>query len=125
LTSVNERQRELAVLSAVGMKPSAILRLVALENSLLVLLGGIVGAGIGAALVLWTSSTGVNMAAFTDQEVLEFGGVAFKAVVYPSIDWPAALSISMGLLVLNLLVGVIPAIRVARQDPAQALRRVA
>ncbi len=123
LTSVHERRRELAVLSAIGLRPGGILRLVAMENFLLVMMGGIVGAVLGTGLVLWASSTGIHMAALTDQEVLEFGGLAWKSTIYPSIDVATAVSITTGLLVLNLLVGVIPAIRVSRQDPVKALRR--
>jgi ABC-type lipoprotein release transport system permease subunit len=123
LTSVNERRRELAVLSAVGLRPSGILRLVAMENFLLVMMGGLFGAALGAGLVLWANSTGINMAAWSDQEVLEFGGLAWKSTIYPTIDVATAVTIATGLLVLNLLVGVLPAIRVARQDPVESLRR--
>jgi hypothetical protein len=44
-----------------------------MENFLLVMMGGLFGAALGAGLVLWANSTGINMAAWSDQEVLEFG----------------------------------------------------
>ena len=102
-----QRQQEYAVRSAMGMGRAALLRQVAIEASLLALLGGALGVGLAFAAVKL------------------FRAIAGHAI--PRIDgvtagWPVLAS-GLGAAVLAaFLAGVIPALRAFRLDPMEVLK---
>jgi len=107
---VNERRRELGIFRAMGAKKSHIFRLIMLEASILSIIGGGIGIGIG-------------------------GGVLylFKDAIYASLNiphlWPNTarfLGLIVFCLLLSLLTGILaalgPAIRASTLEPYDAIR---
>lgn len=101
LVSVTERTREIGIRKALGATHADILSQFLFESSLLCLIGGVLGIGIGA-------------------------GAAF--IVSMLAKWPALVSFStIGIavgfsLAVGLFFGLYPASRAARLDPIEALR---
>lgn len=107
LSAVQQRQRELALLRALGGGPGLLLRLVLIEALLLGLAGGIAG------LLLGRIAAGVAARA-----VAQGGG---PALALPAIG-PADLAIVATGIMLALIAAVVPAIMAYRLRPAQVLR---
>lgn len=107
LSAVQERQRELALLRALGSGPGRLFRMVLVEAVLLGLAGGLLGLAIGRAA-----------AGFAARIVAQGGG--------PSIDLPpvglADFLIVAAAVVLALLAALVPSVAAYRLRPAQVLR---
>ncbi|MDR0592396.1 MAG: ABC transporter permease [Bifidobacteriaceae bacterium] len=101
LVSVTERTREIGLRKALGAKPSAIRRQFLVEATVLGLVGGVLGAGLGIAGAL-TLPTALG-----------------SSIV---VSWPAvvgAVAVAIGI---GLVFGVYPAARAAKLAPVDALR---
>lgn len=107
LTAVQERQRELALLRALGSGPGRLLRMVLLEALLLGLAGGILGLLIGRAA-----------AAFAAHVVANGGG---PAITLPPVGGADAIIVAAAM-TLSLLAALLPAFAAYRVRPAQVLR---
>lgn len=107
LSAVQERQRELALLRALGGGPGLLLRLVLVEAVLLGLIGGAVG------LVLGRVSAGAAA------HIVAGGGG--PALALPPLGL-ADLLIVVGAVILALLAALIPALSAYRLRPAHVLR---
>lgn len=119
LMIVNERTREIGMLSALGFTGRRIVALFVLEGAALGLVGSAIGAVLGAAVTRALSVTGLDFA-----KVMENYG---KELLFPSKIYPAfSLSIVVFALVLGTLVPAVgsyfPARRAQRLDPSTALR---
>jgi ABC-type lipoprotein release transport system permease subunit len=120
LTAILERKREFAVLIALGMKGTQIVRLIVLEAVALAVLGAAVGLLFATPLVHRTSTTGVNFAQMMGGDVA-ISGVLFDPVVYSDMGpWmiPHALLVA---LVSMLIASTYPAWFALRTDPTSAL----
>jgi ABC-type lipoprotein release transport system permease subunit len=116
--SVAERYREFGVLMAMGLKPSALRRLVLGETLILATLG-ILSGGIFTVVVyyLW-SKFGLDLSAFA--QGLEFLGLSTH--VYPSMDLYGIVVCTIMVYIFSLLAGLYPAWRASRLKPVEALR---
>ncbi len=108
---VNERQREIGLLRAMGARKGNIFRLIMTEASILSIAGGITGVAIGGAFLY-----------------------AFKGFIRSSLNipylWPSAFEMSILVLFclfLSFITGVAaalyPAIKSMRMEPYEAIRR--
>ncbi|HET7725018.1 MAG TPA: ABC transporter permease [Propionibacteriaceae bacterium] len=101
LVSVTERIREIGLRKALGARPSIIMLQFLVEASMLGLMGGALGIGLG----------------------MVGGRILSKAINYPVIISVAATSLALAVsLVIGIAAGVYPAWRAAKLAPIDALR---
>jgi putative ABC transport system permease protein len=113
------RSREIAVRLALGASRARIVRQILTECLVLALVGGMLGAGIGAAGV----SLIKNLATIHAQGVLRisFGGNLLPRMSEVGVDWNI-LGIALGLsIVASLVFGVLPALHLSRTNHLQAM----
>lgn len=103
IMSVSERVREIGLKKAIGAKTRNILGEFLAESTLMGLIGGLIGFGLGALLTLALNSSDASGGVF-----LITGRLTLIALLF-------ALALGAG-------AGVIPAFRAARMDPVTALR---
>ena len=102
LMVVTERTREIGLRKALGARRSDILSQMLTESVVLSMFGGVIGTMLGAAIALTIS--------------------AFTPIPAAIEAWSVALGIGITALV-GLFFGLYPAMRAARLDPIEALRR--
>lgn len=123
LAAVLERRRELAILSALGMKGRQVISLIVLE-ALVIGFGGAIVAllvgGSGAGYLAWH---GVDLAAMMGEDV-SFGNVLLDPVVYGDFGlwlvWYAFIIAELA----TVGASIYPAWMAVRIDPADALRTI-
>lgn len=105
--AVSQRRRDLALLRALGARPSLLLMIVALESALLGLAGGLIGVAAGRALAAYAGR--VSMAAASGPTLIPppLGAIDLVAI-------GAALALA-------LIASIGPAVIAARTDPAREL----
>ena len=120
LASMLERTRELGLLMALGVTPGSLRRLVMLEAALLGALGTATGVGLGAALVLLTAHTGVDLSSL----VADTGRYYLDPVIRPALLYRQLLLSALATLAATVLAALYPAWQTSRLEPAEALRHV-
>ncbi len=115
ILSVHERRREFGTMTALGTPRAVIRGMVLSEGALLSLLGGGVGAVLGAAVTLALEGSGVGM----DAEA--FAWMVGGPRVLPRVDLAAMGWTLLELVVVVTLSGLYPAARAARLLPVEAL----
>ena len=103
--SVAERTREIGIKRAIGGSRGRIIRELVTEAALIGFIGGLIGLGLGAVVVLFANEAGRSSGTVLFD--LTIGTAAF-AVGFSTI--------------LGMVAGVIPAWSAARLDPVEALR---
>jgi len=109
--AILERTREIGVMRAVGAKRSTVSRLFTIEASVLGFLGGIVGLGIGYALILIANPI-IN-------KQLKLNSIHTSNIINLPV-W-LILSVIGVTTVIGMLAGLYPARRAAKLDPVEAL----
>jgi ABC-type antimicrobial peptide transport system permease subunit len=124
LMATFERTREFGMILALGIRPARIVRMILAEAVALGLLGACVGALAGVTLVAMTHESGIDYAALTGggPSEISFAGLRWSLRLYPKL---AAIDVArvVGAVVLtSVIASAWPALRVARLQPADALR---
>lgn len=117
-TAVMERVREMGMLRAVGMRPSAVVAQVMIECSLVMALG--VALGLVAAFAVFVPlADGVDLRAFDlDKSVAQLG---MRANFVPVLATADVILVGVLSLALGALASLYPALRVVRIPPLVAL----
>ena len=122
LTAVLERRREFAVLSALGMKGSQLVRVMFAEGIVLGLLGTATAILFGVPAAWALATWGLDFTALYGDMDLAVSNILIDPIIYGDFGWwlvPLALGLSLTATVLSSLY---PAWYAVRTDPAEALR---
>ncbi len=88
--AVLERRRQIGIMKALGMHASDVLKMLLLENGLVGLLGGLIGTGLGAVLILFTGLLSESPGSFP------FGTLLLLVLLAVAISLAAALLTAWG-----------------------------
>lgn len=117
LMTVLERKREYATQAALGMRRGDLVRQVVVEAAVIGLAGALAGAVAGSVVALWLERVGLDFTSAS--RTLE---LPFESIVHPDWRLGPALGMALAGVVVAGIAAVVPAWRVARQPPAEALR---
>lgn len=118
LMVILERTRELGMLTAIGMNKWRVFMMIMLESVYLTLTGGIVGILLGFGAITITSRSGINLSHLA----AGFEKIGYNPMLYPSLDIQFFLVLILMVVVTGILASIYPAIKVLRQNPAEAIR---
>ncbi len=121
LMSVLERTREFGVMRALGERPSRVVALVLAESFWIAVLAVAIGGSLGL-LATWAGSRGTVLDFRGMGESIEWAGSLIRTRLRTGFDPASALEACGLVFVLTLLVGLYPAWRVSKLEPAKALR---
>ena len=124
LAAVLERRREFAVLSALGMRGSRLIRVMLAEGVVLGLFGSVLGLAFGLPAAHYVATTGINFQEMYGGEEADWAvsNVLFDPVFKGDFGWwliPLAFELALTATILSSLY---PAWFAMRTDPAAALR---
>ncbi len=124
LTAVLERKREFAVLAALGMRGSQIVRLLVMEAFVLGLAGAVLGLIIGFPVVYYLATTGFDFSFFYEEGKIAVSGILVNPILYADMGW-WLVSYAFGLaLASTIIASLYPAWFAVRIEPTSALRVV-
>ncbi len=118
MMAIFERVREIGLMRALGMRPSAIVYQVLVESVMLLILGLLVGnlVAIGTIIPL---KDGIDISAVS--QGMEMMGAS--SMLFPVLLWPDLLLANGVVIVLGIITSLLPAWRAARYRPVKALSR--
>jgi len=118
LMAVFERIRELGVLKAIGVSPSRILALIALEGGLQAAIAIVVGLALSVPGLIYLTRFGLDLTALGGTS---FAGMAFDPV-WRGMVTPATIVVPVITLLFMVAVAVLyPALKAARLKPVEAM----
>lgn len=118
LMSVMERTRELGILTAVGMKRIRIFVMILLETILLSLTGGLLGMLLGAGLIEYYHTAGIDLSAFSSS-MESFGS---SSILYPFLPITMYVGLTFMILITANIAALLPAWKATHLQPAEAIR---
>jgi putative ABC transport system permease protein len=121
LMSVLERTREFGVLMSLGTRPSRVLKVVLAESFWIATLSVAAGALLGGLLTWHFSQSGIQIVAGGESFQLE--GATISTLIKTRFNPVDILKAAAFVYVMALVVGLYPASRITRLQPAEALRR--
>jgi putative ABC transport system permease protein len=117
LMAVLERRREYGLLKALGTRPGRVVSLVLAEVLILACLSLVLGAGLGLGANLFLSHHGIKFSSG-----LTWGGMVFDTM-RSEVNLRSFIIPAVTVLVCALIVGLVPAWKAARTEPARAMRQ--
>jgi len=123
LTAILERRRELAILSALGMKSRQVVSLIVLEASIVGFGGAVVALFLGGMAAYLLAAKGVNLAALMGED-FSFGNILFDPMVYGDFGaWLIWYSLTIAESA-TIAATLYPAWLAVKTDPADSLRTI-
>ena len=116
MMAVFERVREIGLMRALGMRPSAIVYQILVESLMLLALGLLAGNLLALASVI-SLKDGIDVSAVS--QGMEMMGAS--SVLYPVLLWPDLLLANVVVIVLGMITSLLPAWRAAQYRPVEAL----
>lgn len=120
LMSVLERTREFGVMTALGVRPGQLGRLVLLETALMSLIGLLLGCLLGGLFTAWLGHVGFTLDGM--QEAME--RYKLPGRVYPQLSWVSLLGGPAVVFIGGMLAAIYPALRLQTLQPVEAMRAV-
>jgi ABC-type lipoprotein release transport system permease subunit len=118
MMAVFERVREIGLMRALGMRPSAIIYQILVESLMLLALGLLTGNLLALATVI-PLRDGIDVSAVS--QGLEMMGAS--STLYPVLLWPDLVLANGVVITLGMITSLLPAWRAAQYRPVEALRR--
>ena len=118
MMAVFERVREIGLMQALGMKPSAILYQVLLESLMLLALGLLLGNLLALATIV-PLREGIDLSVVADG----FEMMGASSTLYPALTARDLLMANSVVIVLGILTSLLPAWRAARYRPVEAIAK--
>jgi ABC-type lipoprotein release transport system permease subunit len=118
MMAVFERVREIGLIQALGMRPTAILYQVLMESLLLLLLGLLIGNLLAIASIL-PLKEGIDISVVA--QGMEMMGAG--SVLYPALTLHDLVLANSVVIVLGLLTSLLPAWRASQYKPAEAIAK--
>ncbi|MYD97580.1 MAG: ABC transporter permease [Gammaproteobacteria bacterium] len=121
IMTVFERTREFGMLLAIGMRPNAIVGMLGIEAVCVWAIGVVIGIVLCVAVVLPLSAIGIDVSGIEGMEQLA-AQLMMPDRLYPSLNVNVLTESPLWMLAGTLLGALIPALRVRRMQPVEALR---
>jgi len=119
MMAVFERVREIGLMRALGMRPSAIVYQILVESLMLLMLGLLAGNVLAISTITWLED-GIDISAVS--EGMEMMGVS--SVMYPVMELPDLVLANAVVIGLGIITSLLPAWRAAQYRPVDALGRI-
>jgi len=120
LMSMHERSREFGLMGALGVKASQMFFMVIWETVILVMAGSLLGFVVGGWIVWYYGDVGIDLSQFA----VAFSFMYMSPIIHPLLAFDSLLGILGAAMLGALVAGLFPAWKVARLDPATAMREV-
>ncbi|MEN8154900.1 MAG: FtsX-like permease family protein [Acidobacteriota bacterium] len=125
LMTVMERNQEVGVLKALGMKNREIFSLIVTEALFIGFIGSFLGILLGGGLSAWLQKTGINFAEMVGKEMwekLDIPIAIYGKIIYPELTMEIiARSFLFGLLI-SIVAVLYPAVKSSKMLPVEAFR---
>ena len=118
MMAVFERVREIGLMRALGMRPSAIVYQILVESIMLLVLGLVIG-NLVAIVTIALLKDGIDISAVA--EGMEMMGAS--SMLYPLLQWADLMLANAVVIVLGIITSLLPAWRAAQYRPVEALSR--
>jgi ABC-type antimicrobial peptide transport system permease subunit len=118
MMAIFERVREIGLMRALGMRPSAIVYQILVESVMLLILGLLVGNLMAVATII-PLKDGIDISAVS--QGMEMMGAS--SMLFPLLLWPDLLLANGVVIVLGIITSLLPAWRAAQFRPVEALGR--
>jgi len=118
MMAIFERVREIGLMRALGMRPSAIVYQILVESLMLLVLGLLAG-NVLAIVSIFPLKGGIDVSVVS--QGMEMMGAS--SVLYPVLLWPDLVLANVVVIVLGIITSLLPAWRAARFRPVEALSR--
>lgn len=120
--TVFERTREFGMLMAIGMKPNAIVAMLTTEAAFVWMFGTAIGLALCIATVLPLGVVGIPATGGIEELEEMAARMMMPESLHPKLSWQALTQTPLIMLAGTLIAALIPALRVRRMRPVDALR---
>jgi ABC-type lipoprotein release transport system permease subunit len=117
-----ERVREFAVMGAIGIKRWRLWRLMVLEGGLMSAMAGLVGGLVGLGASLWFHAHPIDLSG--SMSAMQGSGYTMKPLLRTSPAWGNVLVPTLVMMAMGAVIAAMPAWRICRRRPVEALREV-
>lgn len=120
IMTVFERTREFGMMRAIGMRPLRIILMVQWEALFVCVLGVSIGLALAMGLTVWLMDVGIPLGG---EAMAEYARQFYMPDrMYPALGWEAMTVAPLVMLIGTQIAAILPALRIRRLKPVEALR---